>query len=337
MSEESVNRSSRLSYVDIGAGIMIIWLMYYHALYPMYGSEIFSYFPFFFFFMPWFFYKSGMFFNPKPFKENTKKDAGKLLKQFAIWSAIGYICYILHHWLFFHDLTLRAAFYSPMRSLLLGGSIPMNNALWFLLTLFFVRLIANVALPKINALIICIASMVVACAIHFAHIAFMPYTLYTIAWGLCFFSAGNFFKKYEQNKWLIAVSFVILLLTFTLTDIAEVYKKEETIAWYWYVLWYPASIAGCVLFNNICRWIDDLGKVVFKDSRLDMPLPIIKWVGRHSMTFYVAHYIIFRITFDWVGRYNDSWYSGWQGVVIITLAYAIIIVPLCFVLDKKIV
>lgn len=329
------NKISRNGSIDIGAGIMVIWLLYYHALYPLLGENILREIPWFFYFMPWFFYKSGFFFKPKSLKEIINKDAKKLLKQFAIWSAIGYMCYILHHVLYYNDVALRMAFYTPLRSLILSGSIPINSALWFLLTLFLVRQIANVIFPKCNAIIICGVSMIAACAIHFINHPFMPFTLYSIAWGLCFFSAGNYLKKYEQNRWVIAVSFVMLLLTFTLTDVAEVYKKEDTIVWYWYVLWYPASIAGCVVFNNICRWIDDLGKVVFKESRHDMPLPVFKWVGRHSMTFYVAHYIIFRITFDWVARYNDSWYSGWQGVVIITLAYVIIIVPLCFVLDKK--
>lgn len=322
--------NNRLTYWDIGAGVMIIWLLYFHALFPMLEGDILRDIPWFFFFMPWFFYKSGYFFNPKAVKENSKKDAKKLLKQFAIWSAIGYVCYILHHAI----LTLRVAFYTPIRSLLLGGSIPMNNALWFLLTLFVVRFIANMALPKMNALVISIVSMLVACFIRLINYHYMPFTLYSATWGLCFFCAGYVMKKYEQNKWVVLIAVIISLLAIFLTDIPNVYGMMATIQWYWYILWYPVSIAGCVVFNNVCSWIDNFGKSVFWDNRLDMPLPILKWVGRHSMTFYVAHYIIFRVVFDWVARYNESWYSGWQGVVIITISYIAIIVPLCFIIDK---
>ena len=332
-----IQNTNRLSYVDIGAGVMIIWLLYYHALWPMYEREILNVFPWLFYFMPWFFYKSGYFFKPKSLKESIKKDAGKLLKQFAIWSAIGYVVYILCRIFLFDDLSLRNAFYTPLRSLFLGGSIPLNSALWFLLTLFVVRQIALVVTPKCNALWMGLIGAVIACILHFVNYQFTPFTIYSTAWGLCFFAIGYAMKKYEQNTWVIIASAIVLLLTFTMTDIPEVYKKEDTCAWYWYVLWYPASIAGCVVFNNICRWLEKAETKAhtyihtYIHTSLFSP---IKWVGRHSMTFYVAHFIIFKVVYDLIGKYHEAWYAGWQGVLIITIAYIGLIVPLCFMIDK---
>ena len=308
MSSESQN-TKRLSYVDIGAGVMIIWLLYYHALYPMYEREILNVFPWLFYFMPWFFYKSGYFFKPKSLKESIKKDAGKLLKQFAIWSAIGYVVYMLCHIFLFDDLSLRNAFYTPLRSLFLGGSIPLNSALWFLLTLFVVRQIAIFVTPKCNALWLGVIGAIIACILHFVNYQFTPFTIYSTAWGLCFFAIG-----YAM-------------------DIPEVYKKEDTCAWYSYVLWYPTSIAGCIVYNNVCRWLEkaEIKLHTYIHTSLFSP---IKWVGRHSMTFYVAHFIIFKVVYDLIGKYHEAWYAGWQGVLIITIAYISIIVSLCFMIDK---
>lgn len=330
MSSESQN-TKRLSYVDIGAGVMIIWLLYYHALYPMYEREILNVFPWLFYFMPWFFYKSGYFFKPKSLKESAKKDAGKLLKQFVIWSAIGYVVYILCHIFLFDDLSLRNAFYTPVRSLLLGGSIPLNNALWFLLTLFVVRQIATILTPKFNALLIGVIGAVIACVIHFINYPFLPSIIYTTAWGLCFFAIGYAMKTYEQNRWVIIISAILLLLTFTMTNIPEVYKKEDTCSWYWYVLWYPASVAGCIVFNNVCRWLENAETKTYIHPSLFSP---IKWVGRHSMTFYVTHFIIFKVVYDLVAKYHETWYNGWEGLLIITIAYIGNIVPLCYLIDK---
>lgn len=331
MKEEKIN--SRISYWDLGAGIMILWLLYYHALYPMYGREILNVFPYLFFFMPWFFYKSGYFYTPNPLKENAYRDARKLLKQFVVWGAIGYLCYMLHHYLLYDDVTMRMAFYTPVRSLLLGGAVWGNSALWFLLTLFFVRQVAAWLYPKYNTALIMVVSALLAWAIHFIDYQYMPGYVYTTAWGLCFFSAGYLLKQYEQNKWLILAALIILFVTFSFTEIPSVYKKEDTIEWYWYILWYPASIAGCVVFLNICRWIDMLGKRIFKNVQCDMPFPILKWVGVNAMTFYVAHAIICRITQEIIGVYYSQYYDSWIGLLIVIVAYIVIIVPLCFMVN----
>lgn len=324
-----IQNTNRLSYIDIGAGVMIIWLLYYHALYPMYEREILNIFPWLFYFMPWFFYKSGYFFKPKSLKESAKKDAGKLLKPLAIWSIIGYICYIISMLFITDDFTLRNAFYRPVRSFILSGTIPLNSALWFLPVLFFVRTIGSWTYKKYNVGTIGMISGLFAIVVHFIDIPYMPGYIYSTAWGLFFFSSGYIFKKHEQNKWVFAASLIILLLAFIFTNIPEVYKKEDTIEWYWYILWYPASIAGCIVFNNVCRWLEKAETLLHASL-----FSSIKWVGRHSMTFYVLHFIIFKIVFDLLAKYQESWYSGWQGVLIITIAYIGIIVPLCFVIDK---
>ena len=141
----------RIEWVDLASGIMILWLLVFHALFPSVGANITGKIPFLYFFMPWFFFKSGMLFKVKDpqieFKTNFRK---LIINGFIVWSIIGHLAYLLDHWLIYHDLTLRLAFYTPARCLLLKGSIPINEALWFLPVLFLVRQAFNFIKFKIH-------------------------------------------------------------------------------------------------------------------------------------------------------------------------------------------
>jgi fucose 4-O-acetylase-like acetyltransferase len=169
---------TRLPWLDFASGIMILWMIVYHAIGCAWGYEIRDLwgitdasllpegvhafinskgklevlnpcvvFPWLHFFMPWFFYKSGQFFKKTSTKDMWKKDSQKLLKTFVIWSAIGYIFYLLIG-LLNDSLTLRNTTYSIVRGLFLTGKVPINTPLWFLLTLFGVRFVANKILPE---------------------------------------------------------------------------------------------------------------------------------------------------------------------------------------------
>lgn len=90
---------NRLKYIDVAAGIMIVWMVLFHALGS--GWEIskeYTYpclvFPYFHFFMPWFFYKSGFLFKHRNRVELYGKDAKKLLVPFLIWSLVGFVLFI---------------------------------------------------------------------------------------------------------------------------------------------------------------------------------------------------------------------------------------------------
>ena len=313
----------RISHIDLASGIMIVWLLYYHALYPMLGYDIFIKLPWLFFFMPWFFYKSGNLFNSRDERQLLKGDIKKLIGNFIIWSLVGYICFIIHTLVIDHSITFRQAVYSPIRSLILAGSIPLNSALWFLPVLFFVRQIANIAVPRLKIIYICIVSVAIAIVIHFMQFKYLPLYIYNTAWGLFFFCSGFALKGYEEKPALIAISLLIVSFAIYYTDIPSVYKCEDFISGKSYTLWFPVSVCGCIIYNNVCKCIDDWV----------IPYSILKYIGRHSMVFYAAHYPIFRIVFDYVARYNSSWYGSWQGLLIITIAYIGIIFPLTWFID----
>lgn len=104
--------------------------------------------------------------------------------------------------------------------------------------------------------------------------------------GLCFFSLGNYFRKYEQNKWVIVVaavvyfSFVMLYLTGKM-DYAYFYFHKNTISKGCYLLFYPVALSGIIVTNNLFRKAYDYWK-----------FPVLSYVGRNAMNFYVTHWIV---------------------------------------------
>ncbi len=313
--------TDRIEYIDFAAGVMIVWLLCYHALWPMFETRVLQVIPWFFFFMPWFFYKSGYFFSPKPLRTAIKKDARKLLRQYVIWSIIGYICYFLQ--LYFYDhLTFRTLLYRSLKSLFLIGAVPINLSLWFLPILFVVHFLVTVLCRKFDLIWIGLTCLLLSIAIHYIPYVNTIRPIYATAWGLFFFCGGAYLRKYEQNKWVIGVATIVLLIAYIFTKTPITYDCSHEIAWYEYVYWYPASIAGCVVLNNICRWFTKLPSFLFK------------WVGRHAMLFFVMQGIIYVVVHDWLYHIHPEWYATWQGLVLVGIAYVVLIVPTCLIVDR---
>jgi len=308
-------QSTRIKYLDIASGIMVIWVLVFHAIYPMYGTDELKVIPWFYYFMPWFFYKAGMMFKPKDSKQEWKNSAKKLLVTFAVWSFIGWLAHIGWH-LFAGDLTPRMAFYSPLRSLLLSASVPLNGALWFLPILFLVRGIGNWLLRKNILLIGGIVGLCFTLFTLYVHIPFLPVYIGGTTWGLFFFAVGYWLRDKETNPWIAtiaAIGFVASLFT----DIPSVYCGVDNMLWK--VLWYPACVCGCVTFDNVCRIVADMSLV----GRLRAGW--VEHVGKNAMNYYAPHKIIFHIGFNLIIWYKEEWYSTWQGLLIVLAAYAVIL------------
>ena len=306
----------RLTYLDIAAGIMTIWVMVFHALYPMYGNDELKVVPWLYFFMPWFFYKAGMMYRPRPMREEIRGGWKKLMVTFFIWSFIGWLAHIGWHW-FAGDLTPRLAFYSPLRLLIIGASVPLNEAIWFLPILFLVRIIGNWLLNKhIRPEWIILSSALIVLVIKLLHLPLMPVYVSGTAWGLFFFACGYALRGNETNKWIAGVA-ALLFVGSLFTDIPSVYCLSGTPLIQ--ALWYPACVAGCITFNNICRMVAKFPIVV------NSKVGILQYIGKNAMDFYVPHKIIFHIGFNLIVMYKYEWYNTWQGLCFVLVAYAIIL------------
>lgn len=317
--------TQRLKYIDIAAGIMTIWCMVFHALYPMYGTDELEVVPWFYYFMPWFFYKAGMMFHPKEMKMEIRNGWKKLIVTFFIWSLIGWIAHIGWH-CFAGDLTPRVAFYTPLRSLIFKAQVPLNGALWFLPILFIVRIIGNWYLNNNYSIIwIILISLVISFALKLLHRPFMPVYISGTAWGIFFFASGYLLQGKETNKWIASIA-ALLFVASLFTGIPSVYSKSGTPLIL--ALWYPACVAGCITFNNICRilgWIVEI---------INFQKGILQYVGKDALNFYVPHKIIFHLGFNLIIYYKVEWYSTWQGLCIVLAAYAVILPIINLIINR---
>lgn len=306
----------RIAYIDLASGIMILMVLYFHSLFPMWETKVLNYVPWLFFFMPWFFYKAGMMYRQKDMQAEVHNGWRKLIIPFLVWSFIGWLAHIGWHW-YVGDLTPRMTFYSPLRSLVLGCSMPLNSALWFLPILYIVRLVGNWLIPRVNVGWIVVGSLALSLLFECIHIPLMPSWITKTAWGLFFFTCGYWLRDNEKKWWLIALAIIV----YTISLIFPIHAVYGGVTPKWCQLaWYPSCALACVLFNNACRWLTELteklGTWVF---------PILRYVGRNAMNFYAPHYMIFVLVYNIVGYYNEGWYSGWQGLAVVTIAYAILL------------
>lgn len=316
----------RISYIDFGAGIMILWMIIYHAIGTKWGVELRDIlgtqaipgmnlpdttcvdangiirkinpcvvFPYLNFFMPWFFFKSGMFFKKMNWRTLWNKDKLKLLKKYVIWSTVGYVIFIMFR-LFSGSLTLHEATYTILRGFLLTGRIPINAVLWFLLSLFVVRFVSNGILPSLNSkfyhircvFIVVIGGLVAYFAYRFNN-RLMPYWIANCASGLAFFALGYWLKDFQFKNWLFFPS-LLVYVTCCIFGFPYVIMMSNTLVQSSYLLWIPASLCGIVVFNNMCRIVCD---VVCKFAPSHIRVRPLELVGRFSMPIYVTHALIY--------------------------------------------
>lgn len=311
---------TRCQHIDLGAGILLIWMMIVHALGCAWSMDMREYwditnvsllpkemhavinsdgklemlnpivvYPWLSFFMPWFFYKSGYFFQKKPFKEQIQKDSRKFLLPFIVWSLIGYMLYL---WFSYENgnLTFHSATYTILRNFFLTGKIPINGPLWFLLSLFGVKCIANLILPIrktkffhfVNIIII-IIGVAIAYELNQRSPRLMPLWVANCSSGLVFFTFGYWLHEYENN-WYTIIPCVVLYFSGFVCGFSVVNMIYNKLLSGIYLMWIPMSLGGIVVFNQCCRLVSKYM------SYSSMPFQI---VGRNTMPIYVIHALVY--------------------------------------------
>lgn len=359
INSQSPIADSRLPWLDFASGIMILWMIVYHAISCAWGYEIRDLwgitdasllpegvhafingegklevmnpcvvFPWLHFFMPWFFYKSGQFFKKTSTKDLWKKDSQKLLKTFVIWSLIGYVVFIVIG-LVNHSLTLRACTYSTIRALFLRGYVAGNLPLWFLLTLSGVRFVANKLLPergdrytwlKIVSVVL-IGYAISYLAYRFNH-RLLPYWIANGAAGVSFFALGYAMRDLEQKWWLLLPCALVYVLGCIFGfPVVDMWPNEVVTGNY--LLWIPVAFCCIVTFNAICRLVAQYIRV-----------KPIEWMGQNAMTIYVVHILIVTLFIELVLRSLNTTIPSLWVIGLIVATYAVVM-PLCCLVKNK--
>ena len=134
--------SKRDNTLDCACGILIIHMILGHIFQwtQLTTTHFYQWMNILYFFMPWFFFKAGIFYKKTPVKKVFSTSFHRLIVPFIALSLIGhaFLCISLvqeggHTW---QDFLIN-----PMKDILLLGSTTGNFPLWFLLSLFFTKIL----------------------------------------------------------------------------------------------------------------------------------------------------------------------------------------------------
>lgn len=297
------------------------------AFHAMNGSKVFGAtdarvaLPFLTFSMPWFYYKSGLFFKGGRGISGVKKDYKKLIVPFIKWGAVGYAIYLVMHSIS-GTLTFESATWNVLHTFYIYGYIPINTPTWFIISLFFVRIIADYLLTRpVSPIVYIIGGLTIGFVFHLVACPWLPFLIANVAMGIAFFMMGYQLHKYETRKWLFTVC-LIGYVCFLLFGTSIVGHHRNVLLSGYFLLWPVFAYCGIVVFNNICRWMATLF------SRFTRP---ITFVGENAITLLVSHALIYMPVLHF------STLSPWQTVGIIFAGYAAILIILFLFKRNKLV
>jgi fucose 4-O-acetylase-like acetyltransferase len=136
------NDKTREWYLDSACGILLLHMILIHICQ---WSKTIDYYIFikhlFAFFMPWFFFKAGMFYKSRPMKEEGVKSFKRLIVPFIVFSAIGTLV-LWTKQIVLSTFSVRS-FLDLASEMVRVGGVEGNPPMWFLLSLFAVKMIFN--------------------------------------------------------------------------------------------------------------------------------------------------------------------------------------------------
>ncbi|MCQ2344361.1 MAG: acyltransferase family protein [Paludibacteraceae bacterium] len=275
--------SGRQQHIDMAAGIMITWMILGHIeSHVGYSGVFFRIGQYLSFFMPWFFYKAGMFYydRKESIKVRINREGKRLLKPFVVYSLIGqivyYICLAVEH-----NVTFRSFVYQPLRSLFVAECLPGNGALWFLIVLFTINILAPYILNSINPMIIAISGISIAFSCYLLSISWFPCIVPNFFAGIVFYVIGYWLRDREKWTSTIIISTLIYILCCYISYPSIYFHHNTATDSVTYLLYFPASIAGIVILNNLCRCVSH-----------HLSFSVFTWIGENAMNLYVTHWII---------------------------------------------
>ncbi len=306
----------RVEYIDLAGGILIIWIIIFHAIN---GCKVFGdtdarvALPYLTFSMPWFFYKSGQF-TKKGI--DIKREVEKLLIPFLKWSAAGYCAYLIVL-LVGGTLSPQTGIKDVLHTFYIYGYVTLNVPAWFVLSLFFVRVISGYLIKHSVSPYLCIAAGIAfGYGFHLLDNPHLPFYTANVAMGIAFYMIGYKFARFESNKPLSAVC-LAGYVAFLLFGCSIVGHHRNILLAGHFLLWPLFAYCGIVTFNNICRLTDErLSRSPLRDFRP------ITFIGRNTMTLLVTHaFVYFPIQ-------RFSTLPPWQTAGIIFAGYILLLTPL---------
>lgn len=235
------------------------------------------------FFVPWFFIKCGLFARKETLSTTFRKSYGRLVKPFIVFSILGHALWCVQVYLEGDDNPLHYLL-SPFKCVLLHGSVAGNGPLWFLFSLFVVRLSFSFLLNKnANIVLVLLLSALFGFCTTVVPLP-LPEYIGNISLGLSFCSAGYIMKFIDFHKYNIILGGGIFVTT-KLFIPSSVDMAHNWILYGNYFVYFIQSILGFVIVNYLFT------KTMF--GRIS----ILQYLGRESMGLLCIHILVIRMCF----------------------------------------
>jgi len=301
-SSSDIHSRKRVLWLDAISGLLILFMIYCHLMYwtrldslPFHQFLLHA----FTFYMAWFFFKGGLFAknNEKPLL-TFQNSINRLIVPFVFFAVIGFAIYLV-------DLRLQGSYsLYPMiiRSIqffLHRGSFYGNLPLWFLLTLFFVRMLFSWLVrfkftDYLLALLVIVLYFLRYLDVYgIGHLFFYPYYLYNTIIGLAFYWLGYRLRQYIYNRIVLLISICCYFLL--LPNINILFDFRSSISNGDFILFFVFASASSILAVNFFRWLFCHPFSNRFDGLINPFRRMLIHFGKKSMFYFCTHWILITI------------------------------------------
>lgn len=259
-----------------------------------------------------------MFHKHKGWKTELNKSFKRLIIPFIVFSVIGQLVWTLRL-LCLHETDIVKYIGFP-GTFLLYGAFHGNAPLWFLFSLFIVRIAFNSLEVKLKWFNIALITIVLACTFNYIGLS-RPYYVLNIVTGLFFYSMGYGLRRIQYNDsfFLICLCVTILL---AVTNPIFVDMRSNQYSSGCYPIWFVYCIGAIVSIDYILK----------KLPALHSNLLGLTYIGRHAMPLYISHWIVITVV-DCIIILAGGLEKGWQFIAL-TIGCVILLPFSCHIIEK---
>lgn len=296
----------RNASLDAIAGLLILVMMFVHFNIMPKSEHTLGHF--FLFYMPWFFYKSGMFHKNEMLNKKTiKKMFRKLLIPYIVFAFGGLFVQYLTYLISGHGI--EGIFYSTIAQYIINGFSWNNIPLWFLLTLFFVRLLGLFVCRK-KVWFISIVGMMGLAYWHTISFYERYSCIGSISLGMVFYILGWKCKVLQCDKLCFTISSILYIIIFYFFPSYWDFFTNTVVYGNWFVAIF-ASFCGILMFNNLFLKITVI------------QFYFLTYFGREAMAFIVCHVPVFCLFQQLIVIGNVSCKNWICGLLTIIICYLV--------------
>ena len=218
----------------------------------------------------------------------------------------------------------------PIRQIFAIGRVEGNGPLWFLLSLFLVRVIFQTTKSnkwlQIAMIILCFVIAIVG-----NHYSIRPRTISNVALGIFFYGLGYLLRDAQYDKRVGIVSVCLFIGTYIWMSFFGWHLIDfsfNTTVMGIHPVWLINCVFACTAVNFVGQFIPNL--------------PTLSWLGRNSMTFLCVHALVYEALYTyWLGASSMHSYPYlviyWVSIIVVCtiMSYVFKNKYLCWMIGEK--